>query len=65
VRLVGNPELATVLKVISALGLQLHVSAVDEAKLAVEAAPRVDRGAVASRPARRQTGGLIVLPLRP
>jgi len=31
----GNPELATVLKVISALGLQLHVSAIDEAKMAV------------------------------
>ena len=31
----GNPELATVLKVISALGLQLHVSAIDEAKVAV------------------------------
>jgi probable addiction module antidote protein len=31
----GNPELATVLKVISALGLQLHVSAIDKAKLAV------------------------------
>ena len=30
----GNPELATVLKVISALGLQLHVSANDEAKAA-------------------------------
>jgi DNA-binding phage protein len=39
VRLAGNPELATVLKVIFALGLQLHVSAADEAKLAVEAAP--------------------------
>ena len=31
----GNPELATVLKVISALGLQLHVSAIDEAEMAV------------------------------
>jgi probable addiction module antidote protein len=31
----GNPELATVLKVISALGLELHVTAVDEAKMAV------------------------------
>ncbi len=31
----GNPELATVLKVISALGLQLHVGAIDEAKMAV------------------------------
>ena len=31
----GNPELATVLKVISALGLQLHVSATDNAKMAV------------------------------
>jgi probable addiction module antidote protein len=31
----GNPELATVLKVISALGLELHVTAVDEAKTAV------------------------------
>ena len=31
----GNPELATVLKVISALGLQLHVSATDKAKMAV------------------------------
>ena len=31
----GNPELATVLKVISALGLELHVTAVDDAKLAV------------------------------
>jgi probable addiction module antidote protein len=30
----GNPELATVLKVISALGLRLHVSAIDEAKAA-------------------------------
>jgi probable addiction module antidote protein len=29
-----NPELATVLKVISALGLQLHVSATDKAKMA-------------------------------
>ena len=28
----GNPELATVLKVISALGLQLHVSAIGKAK---------------------------------
>jgi|694.fasta_scaffold91465_1 DNA-binding phage protein len=34
-KLVGNPELATVLKVISELGLQLHVSATDKAKLAV------------------------------
>ena len=32
----GNPELATVLKVISALGLELHVTAVDEAKMAVK-----------------------------
>lgn len=31
----GNPELATVLKVISVLGLELHVTAVDEAKMAV------------------------------
>jgi probable addiction module antidote protein len=31
----GHPELATVLKVISALGLGLHVTAVDEAKMAV------------------------------
>jgi probable addiction module antidote protein len=31
----GNPELATVLKVISALGLELHVTAVDKAKTAV------------------------------
>lgn len=31
----GNPELATVLKVISALGLELHVTAVDDAKMAV------------------------------
>jgi len=31
----GNPELATVLKVISALGLELHVTAVNEAKVAV------------------------------
>ena len=31
----GNPELATVLKVISALGLQLHVSPTDKAKKAV------------------------------
>jgi len=31
----GNPELATVLKVISALGLQLNVSATDQAKMAV------------------------------
>ena len=30
----GNPELATVLKVISALGLELHVTAVDDAKMA-------------------------------
>ena len=29
----GNPELATVLKVISALGLELHVTAVDDAKM--------------------------------
>ena len=39
----GNPELATVLKVIAALGLQLHVSATDKAKMAVYPAPRVDR----------------------
>jgi probable addiction module antidote protein len=39
----GNPELATILKVISALGLQLHVSATDMAKMAVQQAPRVDR----------------------
>ena len=32
----GNPELATVLKVISALGLELHVTAVDEAKAAIK-----------------------------
>jgi probable addiction module antidote protein len=31
----GNPELATFLKVISALGLQLHVSPADGAKIAV------------------------------
>jgi probable addiction module antidote protein len=31
----GNPELATVLKVISALGLQLHVSPADKAQMAV------------------------------
>ncbi len=31
----GNPELATVLKVISALGLQLHVSVSDNAEMAV------------------------------
>ena len=31
----GNPELATVLKVISVLGLQLHVSATNNAKMAV------------------------------
>jgi probable addiction module antidote protein len=31
----SNPELATVLKVISLLGLQLHVSATDEGKMAV------------------------------
>ena len=31
----GNPELATVLKVISALGLELHVTAVDDAKMAL------------------------------
>ena len=31
----GNPELATVLKVISALGLELHVTATDNAKMAV------------------------------
>lgn len=30
----GNPELATVLKVISALGLQLHVSPTDKATIA-------------------------------
>ena len=30
-----NPELATVLRVISALGLQLHVSATDKEKMAV------------------------------
>ena len=35
----GNPELATILKVISALGLQLHVSATDKAKIAVSPAP--------------------------
>jgi DNA-binding phage protein len=35
VALAGNPELATVLKIISALDLQLHVSAIDKAKLAV------------------------------
>ena len=29
----GNPELATVLKVISALGLQLHLSVADNAKM--------------------------------
>jgi probable addiction module antidote protein len=39
----GNPELATVLKVISTLGLELHVTAVDGAKMAVQQAPRVDR----------------------
>ena len=33
----GNPELATLLKVISALGLELHVSAADEAKMAIQA----------------------------
>jgi probable addiction module antidote protein len=31
----GNPELVIVLKVISALGLQLHVSATDKAKMAL------------------------------
>jgi probable addiction module antidote protein len=31
----GNPELATVLKVISALGLQLHATPAAEAKVAV------------------------------
>lgn len=31
----GNPELATVLNVISALGLQLHASPADEAKTAL------------------------------
>ena len=31
----GNPELATILKVITALGLELHVTAVDDAKMAV------------------------------
>ncbi len=31
----GNPELATILKVISALGFQLHVSAIDKAKMTV------------------------------
>ena len=31
----GNPELATILKVIAALGLELHVTAVDDAKMAV------------------------------
>ena len=31
----GNPELATVLKVISALGLQLHVSPTTDATMAV------------------------------
>ena len=31
----GNPELATVLKVISALGLELHVTAVDDARMAL------------------------------
>jgi probable addiction module antidote protein len=31
----GNPELATVLKVISALGLELHVTAAEEEKIAV------------------------------
>ena len=39
----GNPELATVLKVISALGLELHVTAVDDAKMTVYPAPQVDR----------------------
>jgi len=34
VRLAGNPELATVLKAIFALVLQLHISATDKAKLA-------------------------------
>ena len=31
----GNPELATVLKVISALGLELHVTAAEAEKIAV------------------------------
>jgi len=31
----GNPELSTILKVITALGLELHVTAVDDAKMAV------------------------------
>jgi probable addiction module antidote protein len=31
----GNPEFGTILKVISALGLQLHASPADEAKAAV------------------------------
>ncbi|MBC1261140.1 putative addiction module antidote protein [Synechococcus sp. BSF8S] len=31
----GNPELATILKVISVLGLQLHVSTADSSKMAV------------------------------
>lgn len=31
----GNPELATVLKVISALGLELHVTVADKANMAV------------------------------
>jgi probable addiction module antidote protein len=31
----GNPEFGTILRVISALGLQLHASPVDEAKAAV------------------------------
>jgi probable addiction module antidote protein len=31
----GNLELATLLKVISVLGLQLHVSAADKARMAV------------------------------
>jgi probable addiction module antidote protein len=31
----GNPEFGTILKVISALGLQLHASPADEAKAAI------------------------------
>ena len=31
----GNPELATILKVITALGLELHVTPVDDAKMTV------------------------------
>jgi probable addiction module antidote protein len=31
----GNPELATVLKVISALGLELHVTPIDGTELAI------------------------------